>query len=104
MTASDNDFIEFLEEEGDFKALLDSFKITLLFLFASLLYSISLYVGSEYIEKNVSEGWLQHKILFIIFQFLFVYSLIATGLSVKDTIIFSQYRARFLINRKRKGN
>lgn len=103
MTSSDNEFIEFLEENGDFKALLDTFKVTLIMLFVSLIYSIVLYVCSEYIAKHVAETAIQHKIFFLIFEFLFMYSMLATALSVKDTIVFSDFRSRYLKG-KRNNN
>lgn len=104
MTSSDNDFIEFLEEKGDFTALLDTFKVTLVMLFVSLIYSIVLYVCSEYIAKEISDVAKQHKIFFLIFEFLFMYSMLATALSVKDTIVFSDFRSRYLKSKKHKKN
>lgn len=95
MASSDNDFIEFLEVNNDFSALLDSFKITLIMLFISLLYSITLHVLTTYIiEENPDNT--QNKTLFLVFEFLFSYSLFATGLSVKDTIKFSHFRSKYL--------
>lgn len=100
MTSSDNDFIEFLEEENDFTALLDTFKITLLMLFISLIYSIVLYVTSDYFAKTNDDQFQQHKIFFLLFEFLFSYSLLSTSLSVKDTIKFSDIRAKYLKSKK----
>ncbi len=100
MTSSDNDFIEFLEEENDFTALLDTFKITLLMLFISLIYSIFLYVASDYFAKINDDQFQQHKIFFLLFEFLFSYSLFSTALSVKDTIKFSNIRAKYLKSKK----
>ena len=96
MTSYDNDFIEFLEEENDFSALLDSFKTTLVMLFVSLIYSIVLFVSSDYFAKNNSPDFEQHKIFFLVFEFQFTYSLLSTALSVKDTIKFSDLRGKFL--------
>jgi hypothetical protein len=100
MTSSDNDFIEFLEEENDFTALLETFKITLLMLFISLIYSIVLYVTSDYFAKTNDDQFQQHKIFFLLFEFLFSYSLLSTSLSVKDTIKFSDIRAKYLKSKK----
>ena len=100
MTSSDNDFIDFLEENNDFTALLNSFKTTLLILFISLFYSIVLYVITDYFT-NISDAMkFQNVVYFLLFEFLFCYSLFATGLSVKDTITFSKFRAKFS-NRKK---
>ena len=105
MASSDNDFIEFLEENGDFTALLDTFKITLVMLFVSLIYSIILYVITDYYISTLNcQTVNQHKTFFLIFEFLFCYSLLATGLSVKDTIIFSNFRARYLSQKNKKDN
>jgi hypothetical protein len=101
MASSDNDFIEFLEENNDFTALLNSFKITLIMLFVSLLFSIILTVWTNYSLTCEPSEKLQNKTYFLIFEFLFSYSLFATGLSVKDTITFSYFRAKFL-SRKNK--
>jgi len=100
MTSSDNDFIEFLEEENDFTALLDTFKVTLLMLFISLIYSIILFVISDYFAKLNDDQFQQHKIFFLFFEFLFCYSLLSTALSIKDTIRFSEMRGKFLKNRR----
>jgi len=101
MTSSDNDFIEFLELDGTFSALLTTFKFTLTVLFISLVYSIILYVSSDYFAKYHDENFLQHKIFFLVFEFIFSYSLLATGFSIKDTIIFSDKRAQFLKQNKK---
>jgi hypothetical protein len=102
MTSSDNDFIAFLEEENDFSALLDSFKITLAMLFFSLIYSIVLFVSSDYFAKNNIPDIEQHKIFFLVFEFLFTYSLFSTALSVRDTIKFSDLRGQFLKKKNKK--
>lgn len=103
MASSDNDFIEFLEEEGDFSALINTFKVTLIMLFISLIYSIVLYVISDYHLTNPANSVeTQYKAFFLIFEFLFCYSMIATGLSVKDTIVFSNFRSRFLSMKNKK--
>jgi hypothetical protein len=102
MTSSDNDFIEFLEEENDFSALLDSFKITLAMLFFSLIYSIVLFVSSDFFAKDNNLNFEQHKIFFLVFEFLFTYSLLSTALSVMDTIKFSGLRGQFLKKKNKK--
>jgi len=97
MSSSDNDFIEFLEQRKTFSKLLFSFKATLVMLFVSLVYSIILYTGSSFYIETYNFGvWEQHKILFCILELLFIYSMIATGLSILDTIAFSKFRSIFL--------
>ncbi|WP_204745135.1 hypothetical protein [Flavobacterium silvisoli] len=102
MSSSDNDFVSFLDEDGTFTYLMWTFKAVLISLFISLVYSIVLYTGtSYYIETKDPQIWLQHKSLFISLVLLFTYCMIATGLSVKHTIKFSEYRSTFLrIKRK----
>jgi ABC-type uncharacterized transport system fused permease/ATPase subunit len=102
MTSSDNEFIEFLEEKNDFSALLCSFKITLAMLFLSLIYAIVLYISSDYFLKNNDPAFEQHKIFFLVFEFLFAYSLLSTALSVRDTIKFSDFRGQFLKMKKKE--
>lgn len=96
MSSSENDFIDFLEEENLFSELLWSFKVTLIMLFISLIYAIILYTGtSYYIETYNSIVWLQNEILFLILVALFTYSMASTCISVHDTIKFSEYRSKF---------
>lgn len=98
LSSSDNDFINFLNEEDDFDNLLWTFRVTLISLFICLLYSLVLFVSTSYYLDHSSENkiWLQHKSLFISLTALTTYSLIATYLSVEDTLIFSKFRSRFL--------
>lgn len=105
MSSTDNDFIDFLEDENEkaFTVLMETFKFVLIMLFVSLIYSIVLYTTTEYFIKVHKEATaLQTKWFFIIFQFLFSYSLIATALSVNDTLTFTSMRTKFLSSRKIK--
>lgn len=102
ISSSDNDFIDYLEKEGDYTALLNSFIITLIILFVSLIFSIVMAVITLYIIHNKPIDLTQCNVSFLIFEFLFSYSLFATGLSVKDTIAFSKYRAKYLRRKKSK--
>lgn len=106
LSSSDNDFINFLNEENDFDNLLWTFRITLISLFICLLYSLVLFVGTSYYLKHSAENeiWLQHKSLFITLTSITVYSLIATYLSVEDTLIFSKFRSRFLKKQEDEKN
>ncbi|HEY1194687.1 hypothetical protein [Flavobacterium sp.] len=101
MSSSDNDFIEFLEETKTFTELLWSFKITLLFLFMSLILSIILYSGTSYwLESYNEDSWLQNKTLLLILEFLFLYGMFATWFCIMDTIKFSKYRSIYLSKKK----
>lgn len=103
MSSSDNDFIQFLEEKNNFTGLLWTFKYTLALLFISLIYSIVFYTISEYLIENSKANWEMHKLIFVIFEFLFCYSMLATFLAVLDTIQFSKFRAVFLSNRNKSS-
>lgn len=99
MASPDNDFIAFMEEEKHYSALMDTFKITLIVLFGSLVYSIILYVYCDFLLKHCrvcDPSVKMHTAWFIAFAGFFIYSLIAVGLSVMDTIFFSMKRIHFL--------
>lgn len=102
MSSSDDEFINFLNEKGDFDNLLWTFRITLVALFVSLLYALIVFVGSSYLVETAVEGqkWEQHKIFFVTLTIITVYGLIATYLSVIDTLHFSQFRSKFLKQKK----
>lgn len=97
MSSSDNDFIEFLEENNDFTELLWSFKFTLGILFISLILSIFLYFGTSYwLETYDKDRWLQSRWMSIILLVVFIYGMISTWLAILDIVKFSDFRARFL--------
>ena len=102
MSSTDNEFILFLEKKKQFTTLLWSFRFTLTLLFVSLIYSIILFTCSDFAIKYYDGKSLQHKGFFVAFVGLFCYSLLATALSVKDTILFSHYRTKFLNEQSRK--
>lgn len=102
MSSSDNDFINFLNEKNDFDNLLWTFRITLFALFISLIYALVIFVATNYIVEMAKEGevWVQHKIFFTTLSSITIYGLIATFLSVEDTLKFSKFRSRFLKDKK----
>lgn len=100
MSSSDNDFILFFEERNHFSRLMVTFKFTLYSLFVSLLYSIILYTLSDFWVKEIGEKSIQLKWYFLTFEFLFLYSIIATLQSAKDTVTFSTSRTKFLVKQK----
>lgn len=102
MSSSDNEFIEFLEEKQHYTQLMFTFYFTLVMLFASLSYSIVLNIYTDFFVKHNKEGVLGNKTGFVIFVALFSYSLISTGLSVKDTLMFSKFRTKFLAQIKKR--
>ena len=98
MSSSDDDFIIFLNEDKIFDDLLWTFKVTLIALFGCLIYSLFLYILTNYYIENskIGEIWFQHKIIFCSLTLLTIYSLIATYLSVENTLIFSKFRSKYL--------
>lgn len=98
MSSSDDDFIIFLNEDKIFDDLLWTFKVTLIALFGCLIYSLFLYILTNYYIENskIGEIWFQHKIIFCSLTLLTTYSLIATYLSVENTLIFSKFRSKYL--------
>lgn len=102
MSSTDNDFILYLEEDKHFTGLMGTFRLVLIMLFLSLIYSIVLYTVTDFYMKEYDGKLQQHKIFFIIFQLLFTYSLIATASSIKDTIQFTSFRTRFLLKKEEK--
>lgn len=104
MSSTDSEFVLYLEEKKQFSSLMATFKFTLAILFLSLMYSIILNTTCEFALKSADQKVLhnfeQPKVLFLVFEFLFCYSLIATALSVKDTIDFTHYRTKYLLKSK----
>lgn len=104
MSSSDDDFINFLNKDKVFDDLLWTFKVTLIALFLCLVLSLFLYIGTNFYIETYKNGeiWQQHKIIFCFLTYITTYSLIATYLSVNNTLIFSKFRSRFLSIKKEK--
>lgn len=98
MSSSDTDFIEFLEEDRSFSDLMFTFYITLSALFISLIYSVAIYSYTDFWIKKpgIKPPFLISKIWFLIFVWLFSYSLAATFLAVMDTVKFTKMRIAFM--------
>jgi glucan phosphoethanolaminetransferase (alkaline phosphatase superfamily) len=94
ISSSDDSFIMFLEEEGDYTALISSFKFSLSILFFALLYSLIIFsVTSAWI---VQECKMQSFWYLVGFSLLFLWGLFAAFNATRDSIMYAQYRARFL--------
>jgi len=104
ISSPDNKFIKFLEKEGYYTELLLTFKITLFILFLSLIFSIVLYLYSDFQQKSIGENALMTRSGFLFFVFLFSYSLASTAISVKDTIAFCKYRIDFVKSEEKTIN
>ncbi len=90
ITASDDDFVRFLEEEGHYSTLIWSFRYSLLLLFIALIWSIMLYARSA-ISSGTESKW-----LLVVFSAFALYSLFAAAASSFDAITYADFRRRFL--------
>ncbi len=101
ITASDDEFVLFLEEQGNYSALVANYKFTLGLLFLALMYSLVFYAyTAARIAASVRH---QNKFFVALFCFLFLWSLFAALKSTYDSIKYSDYRKRFL-QAKKKSN
>jgi len=102
ISSSDDDFVQFLEEEGDYTAIIDTFKFSLSVLFIALVYSIILTAITSYwmIQNHIH----QQYYFIIIFSFLFFYGLFSTFNSTYDAIKYSKFRTIYLHRKKNKNN
>lgn len=99
ISASDDNFVSFLEEEGLFTDLINSFKWTVGSLFVSLFFSIIIYSITTF-NISYNESFEMSEYILSVFCFLFFYSLIATILSTNDAIKYSKARIRFIKNKQ----
>lgn len=95
ISASDDEFVAFLEKDGLFTRLIGSFKWTVLSLFLALIYSIIIYVITSF-GMSKDESFEMSEYVMTVFCFVFFYSLIATLLSTNDAIRYSKTRIRFI--------
>jgi len=94
ISSSDDDFVRFLDEEGDYTAIIDTFKFSLMVLFIALIYSIVLSAVTSYILSMGNKD--QHTFFLALFVLLFLYGLFATLNSTYDAIKYAQYRTKYL--------
>ena len=97
MSGSDNEFVSFLEQQGDYTHIIGTMKFTLLSLFLALIVSLFLYAWSA-VRASANVAHQSHWLL-IFFSFLFFYSLFTGVNATLDSIRFSAYRSRFLTER-----
>lgn len=95
MSASQDEFMKFLQREDLFDTLVTTFKVSLIALFVALMYSLAAFSASGYVLSNNSIHE-QSRVYLAIFCFLFLYSLLATLSASLDAIRFSERRHRFL--------
>jgi hypothetical protein len=97
MAFPDNEFIEFIEHPTNmFSRLISYFKITLGALFLALIYTIFIFMLSNYTKQNTTCT----KPLFCIFIFLFTYGLFATAFAVLVTLKLTINRAKYICQKR----
>ena len=96
MTSPDDEFIQFMEKEGDYTFLVNTFKVTLVSLFVALSVSIGLYTRTAFALPTEKS---QHKAWMVMFAVLASYALVAALLSMLDSIRYAERRVKFLKTR-----
>ena len=100
ITASDDDFIAFLEETGGYTALVANFRFSLRLLFVAMIYSLVFYAYTA--GRIASTFPRQGKYFLVIFCLFFLWSLFAAFNSTEDAIMYRNYRQRFAEAQKSK--
>lgn len=101
ITAGDNEFVRFLEEDGSYRRIIFTFKVTLILLFIALLFSIISFVMIlPYTETNIQ--FLYTKEMVVLFAFFGLYALFASISSTMDAIKYAEFRAAYLEITKEK--
>lgn len=103
MASSDDEFVRFLEEKGDYTRLIGSMHFTLVALFLALVVALLLYAYSSYrVSIKVEQ---QSFIWPTVFTFFFSYALGAAFAATHDAVKYSLYRSAFLrLTRKNPEN
>jgi hypothetical protein len=95
ITAGDNEFVRFLEEEGLYKRIIFTFKVTLILLFIALIFSIFSFVTIlPYTETEAQ--FVYAKQMVVLFAFITLYALLASINSTMDAIKYAEFRAAYL--------
>src|SRR5437868_6455509 len=87
MSSSDDEFVVFLEEKGDYSTVIAAFRFTLMALFIALMVSIAFYAWATLRLSNKIP--FQHFLFLSAFSFLFTYAMIAALISARDSIRYS---------------
>jgi len=95
ITAGDNEFVRFLEEDGSFTQITWVFRVTLLLLFLALFISIILFV-IVVMFSGEDDGYTFPKWGLLLYSFLASYALLSAINSSLDAIKYAELRARFL--------
>jgi len=94
ISASDNDFIRFLEEKKRYTYIIGIFRVSLVILFSALMTSIIAYIATLTIIE-IGHKY-QHKWIISVFTFTFLYGLFAALATTLDSIRFALSRVSFL--------
>jgi hypothetical protein len=101
ISSSDDEFVRFLEEIGDYSRLIATFRYTIGALFVALIYSIAMYIfTSVWLNDQITA---QPKWFLVTFAFLFPYSLFAAVSVTNDAIQYAKSRSDFLMKTRRKN-
>ncbi len=104
-SATDDEFIEFLEERGVYSELLWSMKYSIVLLFLTLVISILFYVAVGLTAIDASAPCRMTKWVIVISGSCFAYSLTAAFLTFLDAVRFAQLRVKYrAIKQKNRSN
>lgn len=95
MASSDDSFVAFLEQVGDYSRLINTFLFSLVILFIVLICSLVLYTYTSYLFA--SKLTRQSKWWLVGFGFLFLWGLFAAAISTWDAVAYSKYRSRYVL-------
>lgn len=102
ITAGDNEFVRFLQEDGSYTEIIWTFKFSLLILFFALIVSIVLFVV-VLSYGDLGQTFYFPRWMLAIFVFITVYALFVAASSSLDAIKYAEYRAKYLeITRQNK--
>lgn len=95
VSSSNDDFIKFFEAEGNYTALLNTFKYSIVVTFLVLVVSIALSSFTTFMI-SITQNYLQSKIILAIYSLSFLYSLFAVFNSTLDALKYAEYRVKYL--------
>ncbi|KAA3646764.1 MAG: hypothetical protein DWQ07_11215 [Chloroflexi bacterium] len=106
ITAGDDDFINFMEENKNYTKIIGTFKYTLSVLFVGLVFSIVLFISVLDHDLSITPNLIFPKNWLVLHSLVVSYALLATFLSIYDAIKYAEFRARFIniTKEKRESN
>lgn len=100
ISSTNDDFVHFMEVEGDYSLLISLFKYCLFILFIALLYSTSIYAVTS--VWNVDPKSKQPAWTFSCFCFLFLWGVSAALSSTQHAIEYANHRVKYLMEKKKQ--